>query len=156
MSNDFFNLNSDEESDEEEEKKKRETEKAIRKWDWDLEENFELYYSGEQKQTKEADSKRFKSESQHSASNVKPKTSNANSAASSNLIHNKNPYIEKVDAKSSSSTSKRSTKLLYNLNGHSSPVNRIHWRKGYLNKPILLSSSLDRYNILSYIDRFNS
>lgn len=157
MSNDFFNLNSDDE-DEEEDKNS-----AIRKWDWDREENAHLYY-GHSNEVKLV-GQQFKKPKIENEPSLRPDQSNdLNSRGNSNLNaeklvgpqfkkqkiepgtsshqltfeESKRPIIERVQWDNKNSTSR----LLYNLKGHSQTVNRINWKKG--NETILLSSSMDR------------
>jgi len=132
MSNDFFNLNSDDDEEEEEKDTKR-NEAAIRKWDWDREENVKLFYGQNKTEKASYPGKKLK---------VEPGPSSRLESDQSESVSNKGPYIERVEAESGAS----STRLLFNLNGHSATVNRIHWRKG--NNSILLSSSMDRYLVV--------
>lgn len=134
---DFFNLNSSSSDEEEDEAEKLENEKRleknVRKWDWDREENFKLYYSHSQG---ENDLKKIKTSSEEKEDSTKARSS----ASTSNS--NKNPYVENVLESRGDSTGGHC--LLFNLNGHNGTVNRIHWKKG--NKNILLSSSMDMYS----------
>lgn len=148
MSNDFFNLNSDNDDDEEEEKEKRES-AAIRRWDWDRAENAHLYYgrnSAAASNLAESFSSSTSSSSS-SSSNVKkfkPDWSSSNQKQKSVIpeVVNKGPTIERVDVREDET---KSTRLLFRLKGHSSTVNRVHWKKGH--DTVLLSSSMDGLDI---------
>lgn len=112
----FFNLSSDEEDSQEEQSNEEEFQAKIRKWDWDREENKEIYYKKETKET----TKRFKPSEK----------SNLNST---NQTENKRFCIEKLESNSI---------FKYDLLGHNSSVNRIHWSKK--NPNLLLASSMDK------------
>lgn len=117
--NNFFNLSSDESSDndDDDDEKEKQEQAKIRKWDWDREENKDLYYT---KKLEESTSKRLK-------------TTNNNELKESQIDENHNKFrIEKVNDETAK----------YNLLGHDNSVNRIHWCQK--NKNLLLASSMDR------------
>ena len=115
----YFNLESSstEEDDESEtvvSKLNEEDEKKIKKWDWDKEENYNLYYG------KEAIEKSLK-RSQDESETTKRK------------VFKKDDQIEPVIQSDLS--------CKFKLVGHKSSVNRIHWSR--TNENLLLSSSMD-------------
>ncbi len=113
--NDFFNLNSDNTDSDEEEKNKK-----IRKWNWDDEENHDLYFGKKIKTIQEK----------------KPNTSK-------NILNDFNK-INDNQSKLYMEKSIIENKIILNLVGHTSSANRIHWSKRYELRNLLLSSSMDR------------
>ena len=127
--NNFFNLSSDEdtngeqeeEDDDEEEKLNKE---KIKKWDWDREENKNLYFHKEAKHvvSEQSQSKRFKPDTDSRDNN-----NQASGVIKSNLF--------RIESDSS---------VKFNLLGHTNSVNRIHWCRKHQHNNILLASSMDR------------
>lgn len=140
MSNDFFNLNSDNDDDEEEVKEKRES-AAIRRWDWDRAENAHLYYGRDSA----SENNSAESSASSNVKKIKIDWSSPNQKLKSAIPEveaNNGPRIERVDVREDET---KSTRLLFRLKGHSSTVNRVHWKKGH--DTVLLSSSMDGLDI---------
>jgi len=116
----FSNLETSSTDDDDEEsecvtsKLNEEDEKKIRKWDWDKEENYDLYYG---KGAIEKALKRSQDETELSKRKVLRKDDQMEPVIESDLA------------------------CKYKLVGHKSSVNRIHWSR--TNENLLLSSSMD-------------
>jgi hypothetical protein len=127
----FFNLNSDDDDEDEEKKAKAAEEmlaKNIAKWDWDREENFNLYYNTNKQPTSSQNNKK---------SRLLEEEPDAECGSTHQwpIKRTKDVYIESCVPMNSHPCT------LFNLYGHHASVNRIHWSK---NKNLLLSSSIDR------------
>ncbi len=114
----FFNLETssteeDEETEMIERKLTKEDEEKIKKWDWDKEENYDLYYG---KEAVEKSMKRSKD-----AKEIKRKMLKIDDQIE--------PVIE------------NDLTCKFKLVGHKSSVNRIHWSR--TNDNLILSSSMD-------------
>jgi hypothetical protein len=145
-SNDFFNLNSDDEDDVDDDKK-REINEKVKKWDWDNPENYELYFKKDYSKGSGSFKRSLLIEDNDKAdqgSNIKNETSKP---------INKKLNISKSNLDSKLSENKFSimnmskfevSQLKYKLCGHTASVNRIYWGTKNENSNLLLSSSMDR------------
>ena len=127
-SSNFFNLNSDTDSENGEEEQ---IQKTMQKWDWTADENRDKFFNQSQSTTS---LKRPVASTSEPRSGLKRFKETDLSGQMAKI----RPYIERVNDGS---------KLVCSLNGHSASVNRIHWSKCLNNKKMLLSSSMDRFEI---------
>jgi hypothetical protein len=132
-SNDFFNLNSDDDEDDETElANKKHLDEQLRKWDWDRAENFSLYYKHNKEKISDSDTANLKR-------SVVTTESDEELCETKKRIRTDPFSIEKVHEQ----VKHESVKLKFNLNGHTGSVNRINWCKKPQNRHLLLSSSMD-------------
>ena len=136
--NDYFGLNSDDEEESSVLEKRKE--EGIKKWDWDKDENRDLYYTKPSFTTKGI-KRTIVPDYDSDDDNLditEPKMTKLNNQ-DKNIQKKTSIYIETV----SGATDDQTCKLKYNLIGHTSSVNRVHWTRQSSNKNKLLSSSMD-------------